>query len=392
MAKVWQVHADGDAQAVPREAAATPPADGPTSNLAEDTYAKDDAGKPSPIGAQNVSAVGALTEAAQVLRDGGLVAFPTETVYGLGANAMLQSAVERVFAVKGRPADNPLIVHIADVAQLADVVAAPGTLPAPVRRAMEAFWPGPLTLILPASERVAEAVHPGTDTVGVRMPNHPVALELIRRAGCPVAAPSANKSGRPSPTRAADVMEDLGDDIDGVVDGGACRLGIESTVAHVTEDKAVIYRPGGVTREQLQAALGIQVEFAPHLLDAEAQGDKVPSPGMKYRHYAPDAQVHVWWGDGAKVLVAMMEFIDAHPGKRLAVISERPFAGRCKAWSPAPGERYETALAHHLYRLLREFDRHQVDYILVQGVAPEGVGAAVMNRLQKAAEGRLHKV
>ncbi|MCL6632987.1 MAG: threonylcarbamoyl-AMP synthase [Alicyclobacillus herbarius] len=333
-----------------------------------------------------------LAQAATLLKNGGLIAFPTETVYGLGANAGREEAVQRIFQVKERPADNPLIVHIADLAQLPDVVANPDELPAPARRAMEVFWPGPLTLILPVSDRIAAAVHPGTDTVGVRMPNHDLARELIRRAGCPVAAPSANKSGRPSPTLASDVIEDLGAEIDGVIDGGACKVGIESTVARISDDKAVIYRPGGITREQLQEALSIPVELAPQLTGEATDAGNVPSPGMKYRHYAPDAEVHVWWGDGARVLVAMMEFIDAHPGKSLAVISERPFAGRCKSWAPAPGEPYDAALAQHLYRLLREFDRSHVDYILVQGVAPDGVGAAVMNRLQKASAGRVYSV
>jgi L-threonylcarbamoyladenylate synthase len=338
------------------------------------------------------SVADAVAEAGQILRSGGLVAFPTETVYGLGANARDEQAVGRIFAVKGRPADNPLIVHIADVDQLPQVVRGADQLPDPVRRAIDAFWPGPLTLILPVADGIAPSVHPGTDTVGVRLPAHPLARALIRAAGCPIAAPSANRSGRPSPTVAADVLEDLGDDIDGVLDGGACNFGIESTVVEVGADVATIYRPGSITREQLQQTLGVPVELDPHLTGADEDTTGIRSPGMKYRHYAPNAEVHVWWGDSAKVLVAMMEFIDAHPGKSLAVISERPFAGRCKSWAPVAGERYELALARHLYRLLREFDRHGVDYILVQGVAPTGVGAAVMNRLYKASEGRVSQV
>ncbi|SFU64231.1 L-threonylcarbamoyladenylate synthase [Alicyclobacillus macrosporangiidus] len=365
----------------------------------------------------------ALAEAAAVLRGGGLVAFPTETVYGLGANAWLDEAARRVFAAKGRPADNPLIVHIAEVGDLAGVIDRPQDVPDAARRAMDAFWPGPLTLILPANPRIAPAVRPGMDTVGVRMPAHPVARALIRAAGCPVAAPSANRSGRPSPTTAVDVAEDMRGQIDGIVDGGPCGIGVESTVARIGEEEVVIYRPGGVTPDDLARVTGLPVRVAA----GPAAGEAPASPGMKYRHYAPRARVYVWWGDEDRVRVEVARFAAAHGAsvgddgdRRIALIARPgtvpPGWDPAWVWTPAvdgdpggtPEERtseerrpadlagardgYAAALSRHLYRLLRAFDRQEADVILVEGVPPEGLGLAVMNRLEKAAEGRVYRV
>jgi L-threonylcarbamoyladenylate synthase len=334
-----------------------------------------------------------LREPAAVLSQGGLVAFPTETVYGLGADATNESAVRGIFAAKSRPADNPLIVHIADVEMLPCVIANPAQLPAPARKAMDVFWPGPLTLILPANEQIAPSVRPGTDTVGVRMPDHAVARTLIRLAGCPVAAPSANKSGKPSPTTAGDVLEDMEGVIDGVVDGGSCDVGVESTVVAIEEEYAVIYRPGGVTKEQLEEALAIPVSLDPHLT-SPTQAPK--APGMKYRHYAPNASVHVWWGEDGAVRRALATFCDAHNGESLAAIVPSGWAdfvpGADPAWSAPPEIPYAVALSRELYRLLRHFDRAGARHVLIVGVPPHGMGAAVMNRLQKASEGRLYHV
>lgn len=347
-----------------------------------------------------------LASAADVLRRGGLVAFPTETVYGLGANAWDEQAVQRVFRAKGRPADNPLIVHIADPADLALVASPSPAVATVVQMAIRQFWPGPLTLILPANPRLAPSVHPGTGAVGVRCPDHPVARALIRLAGCPVAAPSANRSGRPSPTTASDVAEDLADEIDGLIDGGPCTIGVESTVVELFADKAIIYRPGGVSPAQLEAALGIPVELDAHLTsrssapeDTTAGSAMHPAatspkaPGMKYRHYAPDAQVHAWWGDEAAVRSAMLAFVTRHAGEAIAVIAPTSLPGAAYEWSPSPAEAYDTALSRELYRLLRAFDRCGVQHILVSGVQPDaGLGMAIMNRLEKATEGRLHSV
>jgi L-threonylcarbamoyladenylate synthase len=338
----------------------------------------------------------AIEEAAGALRAGGLVAFPTETVYGLGADATNETAVRRIFAAKGRPSDNPLIVHIGHLRQLSQVTAPGVALPQTVRRAMEVFWPGPLTLLLPAHPDLAPAVHPGLDTVGVRMPAHPVAQRLIERTDRPVAAPSANLSGRPSPTRAEDVMEDLNGRIDGILDGGPCQVGVESTVALVTADKAVIYRPGGVTPEQLEAALGIPVHLDAHL---STPGVAPRAPGMKYRHYAPRAPVYVWWGDMRRAAEAVAAFVAAQPDVPTGVMAPAEWvtfihaaAPVAKIWSPAAGEPYEAALARELYHRLRAFDHEGVARIAVIGTEPVGTGLAVMNRLEKAAEGRVQRV
>lgn len=368
-----------------------------------------------------------LREAAAALKAGNLVAFPTETVYGLGANALNEAAVRRIFAAKGRPADNPLIVHIADPSELAQVVADLNAVPPAVHLAIATFWPGPLTLILPAHPNLAPAVHPGMATVGVRMPSHPVAQQLIRLAGCPVAAPSANKSGKPSPTTASDVLEDMAEELaegDGVVDGGACEVGVESTVIAVEGNRVVIYRPGGISKEQLQDALGLPVVLDPHLEQSltsrSVEASFAPrSPGMKYRHYAPNAKVHVWWGNRDKVRQRMEEFAHAHGQEEMALITESPISNcppNAHCWSalgePSPSgdsqakdypvkdyqakaqpvSTYPRILSRELYGLLRKFDRLRVTHILVEGVEPTGLGLAVMNRLSKASEGRMEKV
>lgn len=340
----------------------------------------------------------AIEEAGKRLREGGLIAFPTETVYGLGANALNDTAVRAIFEAKGRPADNPLIVHIADASGLKEVVAPDFELPAAAIKAIKAFWPGPLTLILPASEKLAAAVHPGMATVGVRCPNNPIARALIRAAGVPVAAPSANRSGRPSPTCAKDVQEDLASVLDGLIDGGSCTEGLESTVVRITDQQATIYRPGTITKEALEEVLQLPVVDVTQKQDdaneitATNDHAPAPSPGMKYRHYAPNADVYVWTGDPVRVQVAMMQFIAEHDAAKTAVISPRQFSGRCCVWMPEAGEEYGTALARNLYRVLREFDREGVSYILIQGVERKGVGAALMNRLERAAEGRVYEV
>lgn len=362
-----------------------------------------------------------LAEPAQKLRAGQLIAFPTETVYGLGANAWDETAVRRIFEAKGRPSDNPLIVHIADESQLSWVVQNPDDIPEAARRLMKAFWPGPLTIILQAHPKLAPAVHPGTDTVGVRMPSHPVALALITAAGCPVAAPSANSSGRPSPTDAGTVLHDLAHSIDGVIDGGPCLVGLESTVVAVGDREGVVYRPGWITPDELTAVAGIPFTLDPHL-QGEATAPK--SPGMKYRHYAPDAKVSVWFGRADEVASAVRDFaaqfagqsggqvsgwstgelaqqraaqnaVSHHHERRLALICPADFPdvdGLAARWSPDIHETYAEALSHELYSRLRWADEIGVDAVMIVGVEPVGRGLALMNRLQKASEGRVYRV
>ncbi len=325
-----------------------------------------------------------LERAAQLIREGGLVAFPTETVYGLGASAMDPAAVSGIFTAKGRPGDNPLIVHIADVSQ---VYGLSEDITVPAQRLMEAFWPGPLTVVLPRKPGVPDVVTAGLDTVAVRMPDHPVALEVIRRAGVPVAAPSANSSGRPSPTSAAHVAEDLAGKIDAVVDGGPCRVGVESTVVDLTTEPPVILRPGGVTREELEGVLG-HMETAASFTYGPVEAPR--SPGMKYRHYSPKAEVVlVTGGQPERVTEKINELISRYHcrGKQTGVLAAAETAGRYRADAVFNlGSRgCPEEIARNLFNGLRSLDMQGVDIIISEGYAETGIGTAVMNRLRKAA-------
>lgn len=313
----------------------------------------------------------AIRRAAQILVCGGLVAFPTETVYGLGAAVSCAAAVERIFAAKGRPSDNPLIVHVAVPEQLDDVAA---RVPAAARELIEHFWPGPLSLVLPRSAAVPPQVSAGLSTVAVRMPAHPVALRLIEAAGVPVAAPSANRSGRPSPTVARHVLADLAGRIDAVLDGGPCAVGLESTVLDLTASRPLILRPGGVTREDLEAVLGVPV--------AEARwrgGAPPPSPGMKYRHYAPRAALLLITGSPSRrtALLAALRESFRRRGFKVGLLG--CFLGN------GGGSGSEAQAAQKLYLALRDFDWRGVDIILAEELPARGLGAALMNRLRKAA-------
>ncbi|MGG6313418.1 L-threonylcarbamoyladenylate synthase [Paenibacillus macerans] len=336
----------------------------------------------------------ALAEAAAVLASGGTVAFPTETVYGLGADARNTEAVEAIFAAKGRPSDNPLIVHIADMSQLDGLVTEVNET---ARRLMEAYWPGPLTLVLPAAPgAVSPRVTAGLDTVAVRMPAHDVALRLIAAAGCPVAAPSANRSGRPSPTLASHVGEDLSGRIDGIVDGGPTGVGLESTVVEAGRDGAVtVLRPGGITAEQLARVAGAGVRLDAALQPAAAGGDSPAprSPGMKYTHYAPQGVLRIVRGSADRVADRIKAELAAAAarGEKTGVLAfdERlpSYRADC-ALSLGPESELETA-AHRLYAALRRFDECGVTYILAESCPEEGLGSAVMNRLLKAAGHRV---
>lgn len=428
-----------------------------------------------------------LREAAELLRAGGIIAFPTETVYGLGADARSDEAVERVFRAKGRPSDNPLIVHIADRSQLDGLVA---DIPEPAKRLMDAFWPGPLSLVLPAVPgAVSERVTAGLRTVAVRMPAHATALAFLREAGCPVAAPSANRSGRPSPTAARHVLEDLDGRIDGIIDGGPTGIGLESTVVEITEEGAVrILRPGGVTREQI-LSLGLHVvrdepaeamlkpvpdvpehadpernpDFGRHADkeqpsgEAQRQGPKrlpeqgrhpdtkqdsvrerqteletpeleapeleMPeletetpdrpmqplredwppgappprSPGMKYAHYAPLGTLEVYVGDSPERVLAHMRRQLAEAGARgdrtaALVFSEHAEAVTADAVFDLGSKNDPRQAARRLYDALRECDARGIRFIVAEGVTETEIGEALMNRLRKAASGRVYTI
>lgn len=324
-----------------------------------------------------------IRKAAEMIAAGELVAFPTETVYGLGANAFSAAASEKIFRAKGRPPDNPLIVHLSSVAQLDGVV---GEIPAVGEKLIAAFWPGPLTLVLPKGEQVASPVAAGLPTVAVRMPSHPVAEALIDAAGVPIAAPSANRSGKPSPTTADHVLADLYGRIAGVLDGGPTGVGVESTVVAVEPDVLRVLRPGGVTQEQLQQVAGKTAVVGVDEKDFSVE--KPPSPGMKYRHYAPGAPLFIVTG-GAECLQKIVDR-RRREGVKVGVLTTEERADRYRAdVVRAAGQRSDlSSVARALYSTLRAFDETDVDEIYSESFPVEGVGEAIMNRLQKASGGR----
>lgn len=318
-----------------------------------------------------------IRRAAALLCAGELVAFPTETVYGLGADALNGEAAARIFAAKGRPADNPLIAHIAGESGLAGLIA--GEPCACARKLMRAFWPGPMTLIFPKSPRVPREVTAGLDTVAVRMPSHPVARALIRAAQTPIAAPSANRSGRPSPTTAAHVLEDMEGRIPLILDGGPCEVGLESTVVDVTGARPRILRPGGVTLEMLEGVVG-DVDVDEGVLHQLQAGSQARSPGMKYKHYAPKGEVTIVTGPRAAQEIARL--YDAADGRAaILAFSQADYgARRVYRLKNAPGE---------LFAALRQLDEDGMETIYAEDVPTAGVGLAVMNRLMRAAAFRV---
>ena len=316
---------------------------------------------------------------AALLRKGECIAFPTETVYGLGANALNEVAVAKIFLAKGRPSDNPLIVHCHDQSQLQELVTGWSR---DVQILMDRFWPGPLTLVLTKREAVPANVTGGLTTVAVRIPNHPVALALLKAAALPVAAPSANISGKPSPTRAEHVWQDLNGRIPAIIDGGPTGGGLESTVLDCTSRPFRLLRPGGITVEQLE-------EFGPILVDPgvhQGQTENPRSPGMKYKHYAPNAQVVLV--TGARIQAGIQEQAEYYQGQNLKVgiLAFSESAGKYNAPVLDMGPRRNlTIAAAGIYHLLRETDRLNFDVILIEGVGDEHLGLAIMNRFRKAA-------
>jgi L-threonylcarbamoyladenylate synthase len=324
-----------------------------------------------------------LEEAATILQNGGLVAFPTETVYGLGAIYNNDSALRKVFAVKGRPADNPLIVHIWQLTQLTELTTMVGSK---AERLITEFWPGPLTLIFPKRDKVSAVVSAGLDTVAIRMPSHPVAQSLLKRTGIPIAAPSANLSGRPSPTRGEHVRQDLMGKVDAIIDAGPCSKGIESTVLSLSHRIPVILRPGSVTQEMIETVLHEHVEIANPKVD-----DKPCAPGMKYRHYAPQAPVLLIEGENRKVVAEINRLLATGTSRKAMVLgSTENIALYHNEWVLDMGPQANPEImATRLYDLLRFCDQLPVEMIYIEGVEATGVGLAVTNRIQKAAGGNI---
>lgn len=320
-----------------------------------------------------------IQQAAQQLREGKTIAFPTETVYGLGADATSDEAVQRIFEAKGRPSDNPLIVHISSITQLHEVVEHVDNT---AKKLINEFWPGPLTLIFKKKKGMfSDYVTAGLDTVGIRMPNHPVALAVIEASGKPIAAPSANRSGKPSPTSASHVYHDLNGRITGIVDGGETGVGLESTVLDCTVTPPMILRPGGISFEEIAGCIGT-VNIDPSV---DHQTEKPRSPGMKYTHYAPTAPLYVTKGSNEWLQETIIAY--QQDGKKVGLLARIETISQVKAdFLVACGHEDDlSTTAHCLYESIRAFDNEAVDLILAQSVDPIGIGAAIMNRLDKAA-------
>lgn len=319
-----------------------------------------------------------IEAAAGILKNGGLVAIPTETVYGLAANALDGKAVAKIFEAKGRPQDNPLIVHIAAFQELDALVT---KVPPEAVKLADAFWPGPLTIVLPKSSAVPPEVSAGLDTVAVRMPSHPVALRIIQAAGVPLAAPSANTSGSPSPTSAQHVLSDLDGKIDAVVDGGRCTVGVESTVLSLTGETPRILRPGGITPDQVKAVIGA-VDIDPAVFSSLRDDEKPMSPGLKYKHYAPRAKVVLLKGS----LAAFADYAAAYANAGTMAMCFNGEESAIPVPAVAYGDKDNAAeQAEKLFGALREADRTDAGLILVRCPRTEGIGLAVFNRLLRAA-------
>lgn len=325
-----------------------------------------------------------MAKAGQIIRQGGLVAFPTETVYGLGANGLDETASAKIYAAKGRPSDNPLIVHIARFSDLERIAE---QIPDSARKLADAFWPGPLTMIFRKSPEVPYGTTGGLDTVAVRMPDHPIALALIEAGGGYIAAPSANTSGRPSPTRAAHVAEDLQGKIDMILDGGDVGIGLESTIVDLTEEKPVILRPGYINQKMLENVIGpVEMDRG---LTADDPNVHPKAPGMKYRHYAPKASLTIVEGPAGAVMdkIRLLARQEEERGGRVGIIAtDETAASYPVGIVKSVGTRTdELSISSHLYGILREFDQLQVTRIYSEAFETPMLGQAIMNRLMKAA-------
>ncbi|MBQ0139706.1 MAG: threonylcarbamoyl-AMP synthase [Kurthia sp.] len=323
-------------------------------------------------------------QAVDLLKNGEVVAFPTETVYGLGGIATSDEAVAKIYEAKGRPSDNPLIVHIGTIEEIDRYVT---DISEKAKKCMATFWPGPLTIICKVKPNVLSAkVTAGLDTVGLRMPNHPVALQLLRQLGEPVAAPSANRSGKPSPTEGIHVEEDLQDRIPLILDGGATGIGVESTVIDLTLQQPTILRPGGVTKEMLEEVIGPVLQ--PTHIEQKAGAPK--APGMKYTHYAPNAPVYLIAKDANEISKAIEELHEQN--KKVALLAPDSYEDVAADYFFSFGADTQQDMALHLYHALRACDATDADIVLATITSMDGVGSAIMNRLEKSAGGNWYKV
>jgi len=326
--------------------------------------------------------------AANIILEGELVGFPTETVYGLGANGLNEEAVKKIFKAKGRPQDNPLILHVDSIDMVKELVE---EIPENAIKCMEKFWPGPLTILFKRSHIVPDIITAGLDTVAIRMPDHKIALELIKESKKPIAAPSANSSGKPSPTRSDHVIEDMWGKIPLIIDGGSTGVGLESTVLDLTEEIPMILRPGGISQESIKEVLGNCI-IDPGL-DSNNDEFKPRSPGQKYRHYAPKAELIVYSGDIEIINHEMIERAkkEEHNGLKVGIMTTTEYEEIFSQWTTQiMGSSSDMeSIAHNLFHSLRELDEKKVDIILCQGVKMDRLGFAIMNRLKKASGGNI---
>uniref|UniRef100_UPI003F68B6B4 L-threonylcarbamoyladenylate synthase n=1 Tax=Sporanaerobacter sp. TaxID=2010183 RepID=UPI003F68B6B4 len=328
---------------------------------------------------------------AELIKNGGIVAFPTETVYGLGANAFCEEAIDKIFIAKGRPQDNPLILHVSSIDEVYPLVE---EVNENMKMLMEKFWPGPLTIIFKKSSKVSKKLTGGLSTVAIRMPKNKIALELISSSGVPIAAPSANTSGRPSPTEASHVIEDMYGKIDMIIDGGSTGVGVESTVVDMSEEVPTILRPGGVTLEDLLQVFP-EVEYDQSIISDDE--NIVPkSPGQKYKHYAPKAKMIVFTGDVkniSKNIKAQIKSLTLE-GKKVGIMATEETKDEYNEGIVlVVGSRSDkNSIARNLFKVLRQFDELDVDMILAEGVDTEGIGRAIMNRMKKACGGDIRRV
>ena len=325
----------------------------------------------------------AMRRAGEIIAGGGLVAFPTETVYGLGASAVDSGATEKIYAAKGRPSDNPLIVHVCSFEQIEELAE---SIPDYAKKLMQSFMPGPLTLILKKKPCIPDEVTANMDTVGIRFPSNAVAAALIKCSGVPIAAPSANISGKPSPTTSRDVMEDMNGKIECIIDGGSCSVGVESTILDASGERPILLRPGGITVEMIKEICP-ELKIDAHVLKSVAPDEQPKCPGMKYKHYAPDAEVTVIEGEMENVRSKINELLKENKGRVTGVLTMYDSAYDDAVIINAG--RQNSEYARNLFSDLREFDRLGVEVVFAEFCENDGVGLAVKNRLYKSAGGRV---
>ena len=333
-----------------------------------------------------------LDDAAKVIKDGGLVLFPTETVYGIGANGFDDEAVKKIFIAKGRAQDNPLILHIANLEMLDEIAENISELE---YKLMDAFWPGPFTIILNKKKGIANEATCGGDTVGVRMPSNRIAYELIKRAGVPIAAPSANISGRPSGTNLEDIIEELSEKVDFIIDGGESEIGLESTVVRVIDGEIKILRPGKITKEDM-IKITEHVEVDKKVMEHIEKDEKVLSPGMKYRHYAPKTHCTlVYSEDNQKLVEEILKIADSNERNgKVLILSATENIDKFKEYECVDigSKNNLLEISHNLFSVLRSIDKYDAKLAIIEGVEAEGVGLAIMNRLIRACEYDFRKV